>query len=78
MHFGMASSVEENKRFRFTMSDDVQIPEFIGYTEKFQLLILVFSNFFSFGLNFIITNFFLFDFEICFVMHHCLIQRWSI
>lgn len=52
MQFGMASSVEENKRFRFTMSDDVQIPEFIGYTEKFQLLILVFSKFFFFSFFF--------------------------
>lgn len=42
------SSEEENKRFRFIMSDDVQIPEFIGYTEKFQLLIWFFCFIFIF------------------------------
>lgn len=65
MQFGMASSEEENKRFRFTMSDDVQIPEFIGYTEKFQLLILVFRTFFF---SRFIYLFFFIVFMLCYVM----------
>lgn len=71
--------VEENKRFRFTMSDDVQIPEFIGYTEKFQLLISVFSEFFFSSVSFCKNLFFSLFLTLLYKMFMlCIIAQFSI